>query len=48
MVYIAAFAAALGEPTNGVQRNHPLPGYVSLLQPGPAGYLCFPQGALPT
>ena len=48
LVYIAAFAPAPGESTNDVQRSHPLPGYVPLLQPDPAGYLWFPQDALPT
>jgi len=47
LVYVAAFAPALGESTNDAQKGFPLAGYVPLLQADPDGYLWFPQDVLP-
>lgn len=47
LVYVAAFAPDQGESTNDLQRAVPLPGYVPLLSADTAGYLWFPQEALP-
>lgn len=47
LVYVAAFAPDQGESTNDLQRMVPLPGYVPLLSADSAGYLWFPQEALP-
>ncbi len=47
LVYVAAFAPDLGQSTNDVQARRPPPAYVSLLQADDAGYLWFPQDALP-
>jgi pimeloyl-ACP methyl ester carboxylesterase len=48
LVYIAAFAPDVGQSTNDLQAGGPLPGYVPLLQADSAGYLWFPQDALPS
>ncbi len=47
LVYIAAFAPDVGQSTNDLQAGGPLPGYVPLLQTDTAGYLWFPQDAMP-
>ncbi len=47
LVYIAAFAPDVGQSTNDLQAGGPVPGYVPLLQADSAGYLWFPQDALP-
>jgi pimeloyl-ACP methyl ester carboxylesterase len=46
LVYIAAFAPDVGESTSDVQKNLPLPPYVSLLQADSGGFLRLPAEAL--
>lgn len=48
LVYVAAFAPGPGQSTNDLQSDFPTPGYAGLLKPDAAGFLWFPQDALPT
>lgn len=47
LVYIAAFAPDVGQSINDLQADGPVPGYVPLLEADSAGYLWFPQAAMP-
>lgn len=47
LVYIAAFAPDRNQSTNALQAPHPPPEYAALLRVDSAGYLHFPQDALP-
>jgi pimeloyl-ACP methyl ester carboxylesterase len=46
LVYVAAFAPDIGESTTNVQKDHPVPGYVPLLQADAGGFLYLPGEAM--